>query len=408
MSSRHVSKTFLFLPAALLCFLTVWSSSGARAQTGDNLDEMKEQAQALMNQNRTSEALPLLEKIVKAEPANAEMHYLLASALIGHATVESDEAKRKALRIRSRNEFIKAKELGDSHPVVAALIASLPEDGSDGAAFSPNAEANALMMRAEGEFSQGKFDEALADYKAALDRDPKLYHAALFCGDVYMQKGDYKQAEAWYQKAITIDPNLETAYRYSATPLMKQGRTDEARDRYIEAYIVEPYSRFATAGLLQWGQATGTRLAHPKIDIPTNVTFDEKGDAKIDLDASALLGGKDDGSFAWIAYGATRTEWHKEKFARTFANEKTYRHSLPEEVAALRSVLTIATENKKTKLSPSLAMLKKLNDEGLLEAYILLVRPDDGIAQDHPAYLKDHRDKLRQYVLTYVVTGGGN
>jgi hypothetical protein len=43
-----------------------------------------------------------------------------------------------------------------------------------------------------------------------------------------------------------------------------------------------------------------------------------------------------------------------------------------------------------------------------LEAYILLAQADGGIAQDHPAYLKDNRDKLRLYMVKYVVTGGGN
>ena len=224
-----------------------------------------------------------------------------------------------------------------------------------------------------------------------------------------MQKGDYNQAEIWYQKAITIDPLKETAYRYSATPLMKQGKGDAARDRYVEAFIVEPYSRFARAGLIQWSQITGTNIGHPKIDIPSKVTFDEKGDAKIDLDASVLLGGKDDGSFAWISYGATRSAWHKEKFAQTFPNEKSYRHSLPEEADALRSVIAMATSEKKVKkLSPSLAKLKKLNDEGLLESYILLARPDEGLAQDHPAYLKQNRDKLRRYVVEFVLTAGGD
>jgi hypothetical protein len=74
----------------------------------------------------------------------------------------------------------------------------------------------------------------------------------------------------------------------------------------------------------------------------------------------------------------------------------------------LRSVLNLAASDKKVKsLSPSLAKLKKLNDEGLLEAYILLARPDQGIAQDYPAYLRQGRDKLRRYVVEYILTGGG-
>ena len=100
---------------------------------------------------------------------------------------------------------------------------------------------------------------------------------------------------------------------------------------------------------------TNTRLAHPAIEVPARVSFDEKGDAKIDLDASALLSAKkDDGSFAWISYGLTRTAWRKEKFARTFPQEKAYRHSLAEEADALRSVLAAAAGGKDTKqLSPS-------------------------------------------------------
>jgi tetratricopeptide (TPR) repeat protein len=190
------------------------------------------------------------------------------------------------------------------------------------------------MIEAEGLFGQGKLDEALAKYQKALTLDPKLYHAALFSGDVYMQKGDFAQASAWYEKAIAIDPMRETAYRYSATPLMKQGKTDEARERYIEAFITEPYNRFARAGLIQWGQLTKTSLAHPQIDVPTSVTFDKKGKAEVSLDAGALTGAKEDGSFAWIIYGGTRSVWRTEKFAKTFPGEKAYRHSLAEEADA--------------------------------------------------------------------------
>jgi hypothetical protein len=158
----------------------------------------------------------------------------------------------------------------------------------------------------------------------------------------------------------------------------------------------------------QWGNVTKTPLGHPKIDIPTNVTFDEKGDAKINLDAGMLLGGKDDGSFAWIVYGGTRSLWHKEKFAKTFPDEKAYRHSLNEEVEALRGVISAATSEKKVKkLSSALAKLNELDSKGLLEAYILLAKPDDGIAADYPNYRVQNRDKLRRYVVEYVLTNGG-
>ena len=308
----------------------------------------------------------------------------------------------------ARNEFIQAKVLGEKAPITDAMIEGLPADGSDAKPFSENKAANDLMNGAEALFSQGKMDEALAAYQKSLEMDPKLYHAALFSGDIYMHQGNFDQAEVWYQKAIAIDPTKEVGYRYSATPLMKQQKYDLARDRYVEAYIREPYSKFAIAGLMQWGQVTKTQIGNPQINIPTDVTFDEKGNANVKLDASALLGGKNNGSFAWIVYGGTRSIWRKEKFAKTFPQEKQYRHSLEEETEALRGVLSMATKDKKVKqLSPSLAKLKQLDDKGLLESYILLARADEGISADYPDYLAHNHDKLRLYVMEYVLTNGG-
>lgn len=392
----------------LFCLLSCYFPP-VSAQTGESIAELKQKVLDLTRQTKYTEALPLLEKIVVAEPNNSEMYFYLGFALFAQANNTKDLAQGKALRVRARAAFIKSKELGNQEPLVDALIQSIPLDGSEGQAFSQNIAANSLMTEAEACFAQGKLDEALNDYQKALELDPKLYHAALFAGDVFVQRGDFAQGEAWYNRAIAIDPNRETAYRYSATPLMKQGKTEAARDRYIEAFITEPYNKFARAGLIQWAQVTKTPLAHPSIDIPTDVTFDDKGNAKINLDANALLSGKDDGSFAWISYGATRSTWRKELFAKKFPNEPAYRHSLAEEAEALRSVITLATSDRKVKtLSPSLAKLKKLNDEGLLEAYILLAHPDDGISNDHPAYLKASRDKLRRYMVEYVMTGSGN
>lgn len=395
--------------AALLFCLSGLFSAPVFAQAGESTAEMKQKVEELVKQTKYLETLPLLEKIVVVEPDNAWMQFYLGFALHAHSRNSKDAAERKALNLRARAAFVKAKELEINEPLVEALIASIPVDGSERTSFSPNIAANSLMIEAETFFIHGKLDEALAKYQKALALDPKLYHAALFSGDVLVRKGDFAQGLVWYERAIAIDPNVETAYRYSAMALLEQGKTMAARDRYIEAFITEPYNRFGRVGLVQWGQITKTELAHPIIDIPSNVTFDDKGNANVGLDASALTGGKGDGSFAWIVYGATRSTWHKEKFAQTFPKEAAYRHSLPEEAEALRSVITLATADKKTKtLTPALRQLKKLNDDGLLEAYILLAHADEGISQDHPAYLKTDRDKLRRYVVEYVLTGGGN
>lgn len=401
---ERFTKNYLAMLLPVLTLLLVFTSA-IYAQSNENLETMKSKAAGLIQQQKFTEALPLLEKIVVAEPANPQIQFYLGFALLGQSKTISDSAAQTALRIRARNAFIKAKELGITEPIIDALIQGIPADGSDGESFSQNKEANKLMKEAESFFSQGKLEDALKSYQKALQLDPKIYEAALFSADVYMNKNDFEKAEIWYQKAIAIDPDRETAYRYSATPLMKQGKTDAARDRYIQGYLAEPFGKKGVAGLIQWGQATKSQLAHPQIEIPLNVSQDAKGGSKIDIPASALLTGAQDGSFAWMAYGATRAEWSKGKFSRSFPNEKNYRHSLAEEADAIRSVLAIATEDKKIKsLSPTLSALKQLNDAGVLEAYILLARADQGIAQDYPAYRQQNRDKLVRYVLDFVIS----
>jgi hypothetical protein len=67
------------------------------------------------------------------------------------------------------------------------------------------------------------------------------------------------------------------------------------------------------------------------------------------------------------------------------------------------SVQVQTKEKPGTKLTASLENLMKLNDAGLIEAYVLFVLPDEGIARDYPSYRKSNRDKLKQYWAKFVV-----
>jgi hypothetical protein len=96
------------------------------------------------------------------------------------------------------------------------------------------------------------------------------------------------------------------------------------------------------------------------------------------------------------------------EFAKQYPNEKTYRHSLKEETAAIRAALKVLDEQKGgANADQSLQILKKLEKDGLLEAFILLAMPDQGIAADFEGYRKSNAENLRRYVKQYVMTGGG-
>lgn len=406
-------KKYLLLSLLLTAFVG-FNNLQIFAQTAD-VKVLQEKIAPLIEKKNYIEALPLLEQLAAIEPNNAETQFYLGFALMAKTRTVSDKAEIKQLFIKARKAFLKSKELGNNSDLVEAFIEGIPENG-EVPGFGETSEADKLMKEAEAFFAQGKMDEALAKYQKAFELDPKNYYAALFSGDVYVTKSDYANAEIWYQKAIAIDPFRETAYRYSATPFMKQKKYERARERYVEAYIVEPFNKLAISGINQWSEATGIALGHPKIDIPANVSSGKNGDVNITL---GLKDDNGDGSFAWTAYGLARAKWQSNKnglsdeFKKAYPNEKTYRHSLAEELDALKTTVTVLKESMASKekpikkLHPQLEKLVKLSDDGLLEPYILMVLIDRDIFQDFKPYLTNNREKLRRYVVEYVLTGGG-
>src|SRR5687768_16211735 len=110
-----------------------------------------------------------------------------------------------------------------------------------------------------------------------------------------------------------------------------------------------------------------------------------------------------------MMYGLARSTWPNGEFAKNYPEEKEYRHSLKEEAAAMRSAIKVLKEKKIKDLNSidkSLQLIMKLDTEGLLESFILLAMPDEGIAKDFVAYRHTNVENLRRYVHDYVITGG--
>lgn len=362
------------------------------AQTDRELGEAAIQAIRLFQQQRFVEAIPHFEVLIKAIPDQPQARFMYGFCLVAKSKQTSNTDEAKQLSVRALEQFVKAKELGLKNPENDALIALLSGKAvpAAGPMYSLNKDADKYMVEGENYFAQSKYDEAIKKFEKALALDPKIYQAALSGGDSYTAKSDWENAEKWYQRGIAIDPNRETAYRYSATPLMKQKKYDLARDRYIEAFITEPFNKMSHRGIGQWADITGAKLGHPAVDIP---------EARFDTNGKALpMDGVDP---AWLAYLATRESWKKEKFAKAFPKEAAYRRSLQEEVEGLRAAIAAAKAQKSP--NSQFELLAKMDAEGVLEAFVLLAKSDDGIANDHAEYLKDNRPKLRQYVMNYVI-----
>jgi tetratricopeptide (TPR) repeat protein len=98
--------------------------------------------------------------------------------------------------------------------------------------------------------SQGKNEEAIAEYRKVIDLDPKYAAAYNDWGVALDDKGKHDEAIAKYQQAIDLDPKYADAYDNWGTALYYQGRLDEAIAKYQQAIDLDP--KYAAA-YNNWG-----------------------------------------------------------------------------------------------------------------------------------------------------------
>lgn len=345
---------------------------------------LRDSALALFNDGRQNEARPLLEQLAKANPADRLIQERLGFSLLQSASAPSDAKVRKEIRARARSHFAKAVELGSTDLVVTSMLEVIRPDGGEDVEFSSNKQVDQAMKQAEAAYSTGDFRAAIVDYQRALAFDGQMYAAALFTGDAYLKLKLPDSAYIWYRKATVINPDKETAWRYWSDVLVKNGQLDEARDKAIEAVVAEPYNRLSRQGLVQWAPDAKARMGLPRIDFPATDTATTRSPAR-------------------VAYDSVRLAWRGSEgkagalFLAAYPAEKSYRHSIAEERDALRAAYHSA------QAGPRLAVLKTMDEAGVLEPFIFFTRADEGIARDYPAFQRDHRDKLRLFWAEFVI-----
>jgi tetratricopeptide repeat protein len=409
-------KNRRLVPNAILCFaalstLLLSPPAPAFAQERPDYEADFKRAVELVKANKMPEAAPILEKLHGAKPDDAVVLELLAYAISVNTALEKDAEKRKKELLRARSMAERAKELGRNTQLIQLLLERISPEGemAGPAASGKRTPAEEALMEGEAAFSKGEMERAIEHYERALKLDPKHYEAPLYIGDAYHTMGKNDKAYESYARAVAIDPDRETAYRYWGNVLMRENKLKEAREKLIEAVIAAPYTRVTWQFLGNWAERSQVRLSHPRVDIPTS-SVQKKDDKNISIFVNPSE--KKDGTDAWMVYSIGRAAWMTEKkFSEAFPNEKKYRHSLREESESLSMAVEIVQNQlkegglKESSLDVSIANLLKLHRDGLIEAYVLLAKPDAGIASDYAEYRKNNRDKLRRYLNEYVTAG---
>lgn len=362
-----------------------------------DLKTRRAEAMKLVNQNRYIDALPIFEEIAILMPKDAEVwaHYGIA-IVVNSATLETP-ATRKAERKRAVGVLTKAKQLGTEVVLALHYLDTIPADGGDSDNFSSeNSDVEKYIREGEGYFGRGEYVEAFKSYEKAYKLNPKSYEAVLFMGDSLYAAKKYKDSETWFAKAVQIEPDREEAYRYWGDALFYQGKTREGYQKFAEAFIVNPFSRIVRDRFFRAVDETEAKIAPISTIIPPG----GKVGGEIKFDPALLK--TEDGTIHWKLYTEVRNSWQNGEFKKQFPSEKSYRRSLREEAAALRKVVEAVKKDGKIKdLDENLGNLIKLEELGLLESYILFVRPNAEIIEDYFDYQKNNREKLRRYLFEH-------
>gem|GEM_PF-2896819 len=96
------------------------------------------------------------------------------------------------------------------------------------------------VVRGEFLTNTGRFDEAIENYRKALEIEPESAVVYLRLGQALGLQGKLDQAIENYAKALSRDPKLSFAYFEWGRALQSQGKFDEAIEKYQKVTEVAP------------------------------------------------------------------------------------------------------------------------------------------------------------------------
>src|SRR5262245_49179943 len=107
------------------------------AQNQFDYEAERKRAFVLLDDNKYTEALPILEKLAAAKPDDLPVLEYLAITILAHTTItKKDRNEIKKELVRARALAMKAKEMGSKSSLIEIVLERLP----------PGADADSLVL----------------------------------------------------------------------------------------------------------------------------------------------------------------------------------------------------------------------------------------------------------------------
>jgi len=222
----------------------------------------------LFQEGKTAEAVAEYKRALTANPNHAKAHNNLALALVELGRLEEAAGHfETSLRIEPKAEiysdlgFVMAQlgkpeaALADYHkaleldPKCASahynLAVAFVQAGKFGEAESHYRQALAAKPTGETHNGlgyvlarQGRLDDAVAEFRKAIDVDPKFTPAYNNLAEALATQGKLEEAERYYKRSLAEKPSA-AVYNALGIVLRRLGKTDEAADQFGKAKAVD-------------------------------------------------------------------------------------------------------------------------------------------------------------------------
>ena len=169
-------------------------------------------AENLIEEKKFSEALQIIEPILKANPNDTRARVALANVYSGMYKLNS-----------AYDEYMKVLKTNPHN-----------SDAHNGLGLLYYKKATSSDMRVRNNVSKF-YDTALNEFNQAISSNSNNYKAYNNAGRVYQELGNIDKAEEYYRKSIEIEPGYAEAVKNLGTVLFAKNQVDEAIDKYIRS-----------------------------------------------------------------------------------------------------------------------------------------------------------------------------
>lgn len=223
----------------------------------DEVRSMCQQAEQLINGQRFSEAIRLLQRAGTIDPSCAEVHGYLGMAYQNSLnTRQAVEEYTQALRLNPQMSFLNVNlgtcymnmnQLDQAVPYFERYLQENPNapDAQQVRRYIQQAgsrkgqqDLRGLMEQGQALLNQRRYSDARRAFEQAVSTKPDWAPGHFYLGYALAQSGEHQRAIGEFQSALQLDPNLKEAVMNIASNYQSMGDSVSAITWY-ERYLQE-------------------------------------------------------------------------------------------------------------------------------------------------------------------------